>query len=285
MTQLDGPPPAGPVGVSLLGIPWDGGSTYLRGSAEAPARIREALYSNSANLWTEDGIDLGQAGVVEDAGNLILPMEPLPASEAIERGVTRARTADRTLICLGGDHSITYPILSAHAVEFTGLTVLHFDAHPDLYRDYGGPLSHACQFSRVMESGRVRRLVQVGIRTLNGEQADQARRFDVEIITMRNWSATHRLAFDGPLYISFDLDVLDPAFAPGVSHYEPGGLSIRQALELIQALRVPVVGADIVEYNPIRDHHNQTAMAAAKILKEIAAAMLRVGQSPSEKWP
>jgi agmatinase len=268
--------------ISLLGIPYDANSTYLRGPAEAPHRIREALYSNSSNLWTEDGIDLAQPGIFHDAGNLKLPLEAEPAGAVMEQAVRDTLVFGHPLICLGGDHSITHPIL--RGFRASDITILHFDAHPDIYHDYGGRLSHACPFARIMENGLARRLVQVGIRTIGAHQLEQAKKFGVEIITMRNIARIADLKFQGPLYISLDVDVFDPAFAPGISHYEPGGMSVREVLNLIQGLRVPIVGADIVEYNPIRDHQNQTAMVCSKILKEIAAAMLRGGDPPASGW-
>jgi len=270
--------------ISLLGIPYDANSTYLRGPAEAPHRIREALYCNSSNLWTEDGIDLGQPGTFHDAGDLMLPLEAEPAGAAIEKAVRDNLALGHPLICLGGDHSITYPILRSFKDQVSDITILHFDAHPDLYHDYAGRLSHACPFARIMEERLARRLVQVGIRTIGAHQLEQAKKFGVEIITMRNLARLASVKFEGPLYISFDVDVLDPGFAPGVSHYEPGGMSVRDVLNVLQGLRVPVVGADIVEYNPIRDHQNQTAMVCSKILKEISAAMLRRGNPPASGW-
>jgi len=151
------------------------------------------------------------------------------------------------------------------------------DAHPDLYEDYGGNrYSHACPFSRIMEKKLASRLIQVGIRTLNAHQKEQAERFGVEIIDMQNLKNPQPVHLKGPLYLSIDLDVLDPAFAPGVSHHEPGGMSTRQLIELIQGLRVPLAGADIVEFNPRRDPSEITAMVAVKILKEVAARMLEL---------
>jgi agmatinase len=270
--------------ISLLGIPYDANSTYLRGPAEAPHRIREALYCNSSNLWTEDGIDLAQPGIFHDAGDLKLPLEAEPAGAVMEQAVRDTLAFGHRLICLGGDHSITYPILRGFRDRASEITILHFDAHPDLYHDYGGRLSHACPFARIMEEQLARRLVQVGIRTIGAHQLEQAKKFGVEVITMRNLARVAELKFEGPLYISFDVDVLDPAFAPGVSHYEPGGMSVRDVLNVIQGLRMPVVGVDIVEYNPIRDHQNQTAMVCSKILKEISAAMLRRGNPPASEW-
>src|SRR5262249_33335156 len=216
--------------VSLLGIPFDATSTYLPGAAQAPPRIREALYCDSTNLWTEDGMDLGKPGTFHDAGDLSLPERAEEAFSTIEKTVSSLLDTRRPLIALGGDHSITYPILRGFRPRFADLTVLHFDAHPDLYDNLGGRLSHACPFARVMEEQLVRRLVQVGIRTINAHQLEQARKFGVEVISMRNMPRLAGLRLEGPLYISFDVDVLDPAFAPGISHYEPGGMTVREVL-------------------------------------------------------
>ena len=127
-----------------------------------------------------------------------------------------------------------------------------------------------------MEEGLADRLVQVGIRTATGHQREQIVRFDVEAVEMKDFRDDLTIEFDTPVYISFDIDGLDPAFAPGVSHREPGGLSTRQALNVIQRLKAGVVGADLVEFNPRMDSTGVTAMVCAKLLKEIAAKMLSV---------
>lgn len=125
-----------------------------------------------------------------------------------------------------------------------------------------------------MEEGLADRLVSVGIRTMNPHQQEQAERFGVEIIKAgEDWRETVA-SLQSPLYLSLDLDVLDPAFAPGISHHEPGGLSTREVLDIIHALPHPPIGADIVELNPDRDLNGVTAMVAAKFLKEILASML-----------
>jgi len=116
--------------------------------------------------------------------------------------------------------------------------------------------------------------VQVGIRTINGHQREQAKRFGVEVLTMQHWRDVFNLQFDSPLYITFDMDCLDPAFAPGISHREPGGLSTREALSVIQSLNANVIGADVVELNPTQDVSDVTEMVAAKVFKEIVAKML-----------
>ncbi len=178
-------------------------------------------------------------------------------------------------LAVGGDHAIAYPVLKAYGARYQRLNLLQLDAHPDLYDQLdGNRLSNACPFARIMEDGLAARLVQVGIRTLNPHQRRQAERFGVEIHEMKGWRPGTVLTFDGPLYLSLDLDVLDPAFAPGVSHHEPGGLSVREVITLIQSLEAPLVGADLVELNPSRDPTGVTAMGAAKLLKEIVARML-----------
>jgi arginase family enzyme len=123
------------------------------------------------------------------------------------------------------------------AQKYPELTIFHFDAHPDLYDQFeGNRLSHACPFARIMESGLAKRLVQVGIRAMNGHQREQARRFGVELVEMRGLPAYAKLKAAGPIYVSFDMDVLDPAFAPGVSHREPGGMSVREAITHLHAI-------------------------------------------------
>jgi agmatinase len=179
------------------------------------------------------------------------------------------------VLVLGGDHAVTYPVVRAHAERYPGLTVVHLDAHPDLYDAFeGNRLSHACPFARILEEGLARRLVQVGIRTQNAPQREQAVRFGVEQVDMRAWRPDLVVEADGPVYVSVDLDVLDPAFAPGVSHPEPGGLSAREVIGFLQRLRGSVVGADVVELNPARDAGDATARVAAKLAKELLARLL-----------
>jgi arginase len=257
----------------LLGIPFDGHSSYLRGAGESPAKIREALHRSAANEWTENGIDLGTAGIYEDAGDLSLSEQN--AFPMIEDGVRRLLDEGKRPVSLGGDHSITFPLVKAFSRTYPELTIFHFDAHPDLYEEFeGNRSSHACPFARIMESGLAKRLVQIGIRTINGHQRQQARRFGVDVTEMNALPAFEKLKAAGPIYISFDIDVLDPAFAPGVSHREPGGMSVREVLAHLHAISGEIVGADIVEYNPVQDLCGLTATVAAKVLKEILGKMI-----------
>jgi len=258
---------------TLLGIPFDANSSYLGGTAGAPSKIREAIGCNASNLWTELGVDLGTAGAFSDAGDLELG--DADAFTTIERRVGAVLETGGRPVSLGGDHSITYPIVKAVSRRYPELAVVHFDAHPDLYDDFeGNRLSHACPFARIMEERLAKPLVQVGIRTMNRHQREQATRFGVEVIEMRSLPAYERLKIRGPVYLSFDMDVLDPAFAPGVSHREPGGMSVREAIAHLHAIEGTIVGADIVEYNPVQDISAITATTAAKMLKEILGKMI-----------
>jgi arginase len=257
--------------IRLIGAPTDIHSSFLRGAAAAPALIRAALYSDHGNPAAESGAELGSDILVDDAGDL--PLAEGEGDDAlIGAAVSEALEADSLPIVLGGDHSITWPIVEAIAAARGPVDILHFDAHPDLYDDFDGdPRSHASPFARIMERGLARRLVQVGIRTLNRHCREQAERFGVEMVEMRHFAPERVPRPEGPLYVSIDLDAFDPAFAPGVSHYEPGGLSVRDVLAVLERIRAPVVGADIVEYNPKRDSNGVTAILAAKLVKEVAS--------------
>lgn len=262
--------------VAVVGIPFDAYSSFLQGPALAPAKIRKAWNSGSMNLCAESGIDLETHTNFIDLGDLDTAGAPA-IIEKIETTIDELLSHGVRIISLGGDHAITYPVLKSHSKRFAKLDILHLDAHPDLYDSYdGNRYSNACPFARIMEEKLVSRLVQIGIRTLNPHQRKQAQRFGVEIIDMQNLQKASAIQWENPVYLSIDMDVLDPAFAPGVSHYEPGGISTRQLIELIQGLAVPIAGADIVEFNPKRDPHEITAMVAVKILKEVAARMIEL---------
>lgn len=259
---------------ALLGAPYDAASSFLRGAAAGPAAIREALRSPASNLWSESLHDLGAPDAFIDAGDITIGDEP---RSDIEDAVRELLTRGAKPIVLGGDHSITYPVLRAVRERHRPLTVLHFDAHNDLYDAFEGDrFSHACPFARVMEEGLADQLIQVGIRAMTGHLREQADRFGVEVIDMQRWVRGDRYELRHPAYISLDLDALDPAFAPGVSHQEAGGLSVREIVTCLQGIRVPVVGADLVEFNPSRDSTGVTASAGAKLLKELISAM---------RWP
>jgi len=255
--------------IIIQGINWDEKSSYQQGPAKAPALIREALHAGSMNLCTEAGVSIEQ-DILTDAGDFTIT-----EYFEIEKITAKHLTGGNKTFTLGGDHSITYPIIKAHAAHYPKLDILQIDAHSDLYDHYeGDPHSHACPFARIMENGLAARLVQIGIRTLNPHQAEQAERFGVEIHQMATLDLSALPRFENPLYLTLDLDGIDPAFAPGVSHHEPGGLTSREVINIIQNLDADLVGADIVEYNPDRDVNGMTAFLAAKLMKELLGRLM-----------
>lgn len=255
--------------IKIIGVPFDEKSSFQKGPRLAPQKILEALRSGAMNLYAENGINI-ENEILE-----VKTPERIYDYADIEVILKAHLEGNYKVLSLGGDHSITFPIVKAHHDKYGKFDILHIDAHSDLYHEYDGdPFSHACPFARIMENGLANRLIQVGIRTLNAHQREQAKRFNVEIHEMQNLDFSKISKFENPLYISLDMDAFDPAFAPGVSHHEPGGLTSRQVITLIQSIPVEVIGADIVEYNPTKDVQDMTAYLAAKMLKEIVAKMI-----------
>ncbi|KAH7863083.1 hypothetical protein Vadar_013105 [Vaccinium darrowii] len=273
---------------SLLGVPLGHNSSFLQGPAFAPPRIREAIWCGSTNSSTEEGKELNDPRILTDVGDV-------PIQEIRDCGVDDDRLMNtvsesvklvmeqdplRPLV-LGGDHSISFPVVRAVSEKLGGpLDILHLDAHPDIYHSFeGNKYSHASSFARIMEGGYARRLLQVGIRSITSEGREQGKKFGVEQYEMRTFSSDRHFLENLKLgqgvkgvYISVDVDCLDPAFAPGVSHIEPGGLSFRDVLNILHNLQADVVAADVVEFNPQRDTvDGMTAMVAAKIVRELAA--------------
>jgi arginase len=262
------------VKVAVAGIPYDENSSFLRGPAMAPSKIREAYRSDSANYFAESGRDLNKDPEWTDLGDL--RVQENGGFLKIASQVQEIAAQYPKVFLLGGDHSVTAPIVKGMHGVHGHFSILHIDAHSDLYDNFeNNPHSHASPFARIMEEGLVQRLVQVGIRTLNTHQLQQAKRFGVEIIQMKHWNDSHVFTFDEPVYLSLDMDAIDPAFAPGVSHHEPGGFTSRQLIQLLQRLKARVIGADLVEFNPQRDPSGITAMLAGKLYKEILDLLLR----------
>lgn len=261
--------------IELIGCPSDVNSSFERGPAQAPAAIREALWSDRGNLACEDGQEIGVDFELTDRGDL--PLGETAADDAMIAAAVQSSIASGAVpLVLGGDHAMSHPAVRGVHAASGPVTILHFDAHPDLYDDFeGNPRSHASPFARIMEAGLARRLVQVGIRTLNRHCREQAERFGVEIVPMADFTPERVPVLEGPLYISIDLDGIDPAEAPGVSHPEPGGLTVREVLAVLRRQTAPLAGADIVELNPRFDHNQRTAILAAKLVREIAALAAR----------
>jgi arginase len=262
--------------LKLIGIPYDANSSYLRGPALAPKHIRLMDEEGSANKYCEHGKEIIENQNYKDCGDIeFSEIGATFAYKKIKETISKELEDGSKLISLGGDHSISFPVIEAFSETYSKLNVLHLDAHADLYDDFEkNPYSHASPFARLMEKGALNSLTQVGIRTFNTHQKEQANRFGVKVIEMKDFNMDFINSLEAPLYISLDIDVLDPAFAPGISHHEPGGMTSRQLINIIQSIKVPIVGADIVELNPKRDINNMTAMVAYKLFKELASKMI-----------
>ena len=173
--------------IAIVGIPLDHNSSYLTGAADAPPEIRQALHSPSSNLFSENGRDIGHTIAVKDLDDLDI-IDNDKSFEQVKELVNYLLAWDVRVISLGGDHSITYPIMQAFSQKYDSLTILQLDAHGDLYDELDGSRhSHACPFARIMEENLVKRLVQIGNRSLTEHQRQQADRFGVEIIEMKDW--------------------------------------------------------------------------------------------------
>ncbi|MBS0420078.1 MAG: agmatinase family protein [Proteobacteria bacterium] len=258
--------------VQLIGIPSDSNSSFLRGAARAPAQIRAALASTHGNSAAENGLEIGSELHIQDMGDLAITETPQDDA-VISAAILAAVKAGALPISIGGDHWVTCPIVQSLAKLHGPLSILHIDAHPDLYDHLDhNRRSHASPFARILESGSARRLVQIGVRTVNRHQREQAQRFQVvEQIPARRFSPALVPVLQGPLYISIDLDGIDPSEAPGVAHHEPGGLTVREVLDALDRQTAWVAGADVVELNPDRDVDGVTAVLAAKLVRELAA--------------
>ena len=258
--------------IGLIGIPTDSNSSFLRGAARGPDAIRQALASPHGNAAAENGLEIGREIAILEQGDVAIA--ETEADDDRIAATIRATVASGALpLALGGDHWITAPIVRTLAELHGPLHLLHIDAHPDMYDALdGNRRSHASPFARILEVGAAARLVQIGIRTANAHQRAQAERFAiVEQIPARSLPRIDPPVLAGPLYISIDLDGIDPSEAPGVSHHEPGGLTVRELLDLLDAQTAWLAGADVVELNPARDRDGVTALVAAKLVREIAA--------------
>jgi agmatinase len=260
------------VDVAVMGFPYDGAVTYRPGCRLGPRAIRAAsvqLAELKAFPW---GFDLFAALAVVDCGDAFLdPHHPESVAPAIEAAAAAVIAGGARLLSLGGDHFIAWPLLRAHAAAYGPLALIQVDAHGDLWPDDPGRIDHGTMMGRAIREGLVdaARSTQVGIRTFH----DSAE--GLEILTApwvhRNGiaaavEAVRARAGDAPVYLSFDIDALDPAFAPGTGTPVPGGLASWQALELVRGLAgLRLVGMDVVEVSPPFDHAEITALAAATL--------------------
>lgn len=257
----------GPLDLVLFGAPMDYTASGLPGARYGPRAIREASW-DLEEYSPAIGRDLTEVNL-RDYGDLVLPFGEVTESlRLIELAQSEILAAGGRPLALGGDHLVSLPLITEVFRHHPDLRVVHLDAHADLREEYrGSRYSHATVMRRVVEAIGPDRLWQFGIRSGTREEWQGSyRRFtDLE--------AFAQAVAAGPIYLSLDIDVLDPAFAPGTGTLEPGGLTSWELLTALGALRgANLVGADIVEVLPARDPGGRTATLAAKILREIILA-------------
>ena len=274
--------------IAVVGVPFDTGVSYRPGARFGPSHIREASRLLRPYNPAQD-VEPFSSQQVADAGDISAnPFNILEAVDQIEHAATGLRSGGTRLVTLGGDHTIALPLLRAVAKNHGPVAVLHFDAHLDTWDTYfGAPITHGTPFRRASEEGLIdlTASTHVGIRgPLYGPEdlRDDARLgFAIisssEIETEGLSRAIERMLArlgSRPVYVSVDVDVLDPAHAPGTGTPEAGGMTSRELLAMVRALRpVNLVGADIVEFAPAYDHAQITAIAASHIAYEIISAM------------
>lgn len=264
--------------VAVVGIPFDLATTNRPGSRLGPRAIRAASASLAwcpPYAWGFDPLE--RLNVVDWGDAWFDPGRPQEAPEAIRRTLAGIVGAGVLPLALGGDHFISYPILQAlHAVHGP-LALVHFDAHSDTWRDEDGRIDHGTMFFHAAAQGLVdpARSIQLGMRTHNAEthgyrvvDARELHAVGVDAAV----AAIHERVGDHPCYVTFDVDFLDPAYAPGTGTPVVGGFSTHEALRLVRGLAgLRVVGMDVVEVSPPYDHAEITALAAASVAQELLA--------------
>ena len=274
------------VDVAILGVPFDSGTSYRSGARLGPREIR--AQSSLIRLYSYFlKVSPFEALTVVDAGDVDAPPVGIePAYAAIEAAVRRIADAGAMPLVAGGDHSISLPCLRAVAAVHGPLALVQFDAHIDTWGDYfGGKYFHGSPFRRAIEERLIdpRRYVQVGIRgPMYGEDEDFTYQRDLGVTTIdigmvkrdgvdRTIARVREIAGTRPLYVTFDIDSVDPAFAPGTGTPEVGGLTSYEAQELVRGLAgLNMVGCDVVEVAPVFDGPGQiTALLAANLMFEL----------------
>jgi agmatinase len=285
---LPSAPSAEGLDVALLGIPYDGGTSYRTGARFGPRAVREQ--SSLIRPWNPvlkvhpfEKLRIADCGDVDT-----VPISIERTLAAIEARVSEVIADSATPVCVGGDHSVTLGILRALARRHGRLGLVHFDAHPDTWDEYfGSKYFHGTPFRRAVEENLIdpRRMIQVGIRgpLYGSEDFEFHDRHGIEVARIETvkeqgtaWVAERfaRLR-GGPVYCSFDIDAIDPAFAPGTGTPEVGGLTSYEALVLVRALAGQnLIGADVVEVSPPYDGPGQiTALMGANLLFELVSLL------------
>ncbi len=278
------------VDIALVGIPFDGGTTNRTGARHGPREIRNqsSLVRRVHHVTGISPFDLARIG---DCGDVALsPLDLNGAIDTISAFFADVHRAGARPLAVGGDHLITLPILRGIAKEPVGL--IHFDAHSDTYDEFfGNRYNHGTPFRRAVEEGLLdpKRMVQIGIRGSISDAGnyDFARQAGIRIIFIEEFMArgvdavmaeARSIVGTAPTYVSFDIDALDPSFAPGTGTPEIGGITTREAQTMVRALAgLDIIGADLVEVSPPLDPSGVTALTGATLLFELLCVMAGTG--------
>jgi agmatinase len=275
-----------------LGIPWDQSSSYRKGATDGPAYLRWASSGLLFNPYTESNIDLRQAWQIFDGGDVPLGnQDPIADRKAIENAIRKYYQYNMFFMFLGGDHLTTYFCFRALKKLLKKRTgIIYIDAHPDLYEEYEqNKYSHACVVKRIVDEIRIdpSAIIEVGIRAGTPEQMATAQELGIQTISNADFlnqgpkkTAQQVLdlvpSFVEQVYLSIDLDILDPAYAPAVGNPQPGGLTTRQLIDFIHQLySLPITAFDITELCPPYDQQSTTSYTAAKIIQETLGIMAK----------
>lgn len=276
--------------ICAMGIPWDRSSSFRAGAVQGPEYIRHATTEVLYNSYTEAGRNLKEAYQIFDIGDVpVTDLSEMDAKTKIVNIISKHNKYGMKFFFLGGDHLSTYFTFTAlKRVNNLRIGLIYLDAHPDLYDHYeGNPYSHACVVKRIIDETNLEpeTIIQVGIRASTKEQTEYSSAMKINTITTTDFqqSGPKKIANQivnllpknlDAIYLSLDLDILDPAYAPGVGNPEPAGLSTRELVEFIQDLQgIKLMAFDIVELCPKFDYSGITALAAAKFIKEILGIM------------
>ncbi len=261
-----------------FGIPMDFTASFQPGSRFGPARVREASYGIETYSLAQDR-DLEDL-LVADAGDIELPFGNVEESlHRIEETAKAVLDQGRRFFALGGEHLVTLPLIRSAVSRFPDLAVIHFDAHADLRDQYlGERLSHATVLRRVSEHLRPMHLYQFGIRSATRDEVAYARNathfYPHQVLTPLKRCLDELKG--RPVYVTIDIDVIDPAFMPGTGTPEPGGISSAEALEAVRLFsELNVVSMDLVETMPAYDISQRSAVLAAKLVREALLAICR----------
>ena len=276
--------------IAVVGVPFDGGTSYRPGARFGPAAVREGSRLLRPYNPALGSLPFSLAQVVDGGDIACTPFSAEEAVTQIEAGAGALLGGGGRLVAIGGDHTIALPLLRATARRHGPLALVHFDAHLDTWDTYFGQrFTHGTPFRRAWEEGllRTESSVHVGLRGPLYSDADLSddtgmgfAQVTTDDVATRGVTEVvgHVLARvgDAPLYVSVDIDVLDPAHAPGTGTPEAGGLTSRELLALVRGLEpASIVGADVVEVSPAYDHAEITAVAAAHVLYELVTLMAR----------